>query len=167
MQFLVAGGSLQKISDMQIKQEQALHINALELLGGKIRLLGFFKDNKEIKLVRVMDNNSTVANINYMGGVRFDLCDDIAFTIWQWTAKQQLRISAANITGSENVIGDKNSRKFERSSEWKLTEGVFKQMISTFGKPDADLFVSRINHQLSNYISWTSDLEPRLLIHFP
>ena len=34
-----------------------------------------------------MDNNSTVANINYMGGVRFDLCDDIAFTIWQWAAK--------------------------------------------------------------------------------
>ena len=87
MQFLVAGGSLQKISDMQTKQEQASHINALELLGGKLRLLGFFKDNKKIKLVRVMDNNSTVANINYMGGVRFDLCDDIAFTIWQWAAK--------------------------------------------------------------------------------
>ena len=46
---------------------------------------------------------------------------------------------------------------FERSSEWKLKESVFKQIVSTFGKPDIDLFASRINHQLSNYISWRPD----------
>ena len=32
--------------------------------------------------------------------------------------------------------------------------GVFKQIVSTFSKPGIDLFASRINHQLSNYISW-------------
>ena len=36
--------------------------------------------------------------------------------------------------------------------------GVFKQIVSTFSKPDIDLFASRINHQLSNYISWRPDL---------
>ena len=46
----------------------------------------------------------------------------------------------------------------ERSSEWKLREGVFKQIVSTFGKPDIDLFGSRINHHLSNYIYWRPDL---------
>ena len=46
---------------------------------------------------------------------------------------------------------------FERSSEWKLREGVFKQIVNTFSKPDIDLFASRINHPLSNYISWRSD----------
>ena len=34
---------------------------------------------------------------------------------------------------------------------------MFKEIVSTFGKPDIDLFASRINHQLSNYISWRSD----------
>ena len=42
-------------------------------------------------------------------------------------------------------------------SEWKLTEGVFKQIVNTFSKPDNDLFASRINHPLSNYISWRPD----------
>ena len=57
----------------------------------------------------------------------------------------------------ENVVADKNSRIFERSSEWKLRESMFKHTVGTFGKPDIDLFASRINHQLSNYISWRPD----------
>ena len=98
---------------MWIKQEQALHINVLQLLGAKLVLLSFFKDNKDIKQIRVMmDNNTAVPYINNMGGIRSDLCDDIAFDIWQWAAEQQLWISAAHIPGSENVIADKNSRIF-------------------------------------------------------
>ena len=45
---------------------------------------------------------------------------------------------------------------FEGSSERKLRESVFKQIVSTFGKQDIDLFASRINDQLSNYIFWRS-----------
>ena len=33
----------------------------------------------------------------------------------------------------------------------------FEQIVSTFGKPDIDLFASRINHHLSNYVSWRPD----------
>ena len=82
------------------------------------------------------------------------MCDDIALDIWQWAAERQIWVSAAHIPESKNVVADKSSRMFERSSEWKLRERVFKQIVSTFGKPDIDLFASRINHQLSNYISW-------------
>ena len=102
---------------MWTKQEQALHIKALELLGAKPGLLSFFKDNKYINYNRVtMDNNTAVAYINNMGGIRSDLCVDIAFDTWQWAAEQQLWISAAHIPGSENVTADKNSRIFEWSS---------------------------------------------------
>ena len=53
---------------MWTKQEQALHINSLELLRAKLGLLSFFKDNKDIKHIRVMmDNNTAVAFINNMG----------------------------------------------------------------------------------------------------
>ena len=73
------------------KQVQALHINALNLLGAKLGLFSFFKDNKDIKHIRaMMENNTAVAYINNMGGIRSDLCDDIAFDIWQWTAEQQI-----------------------------------------------------------------------------
>ena len=62
------------------KQEQALHINALELLGAKLGLLSFFEDNKDINHIRVMmENNTAIAYINNIGGIRSNLCDDIAF----------------------------------------------------------------------------------------
>ena len=34
---------------------------------------------------------------------------------------------------------------------------MFKQIVSTFGKPYINLFASRIHHQVSNYISWKPD----------
>ena len=126
---------------MWTKQEQALHINALKLLGAKLGLFSFFKCNKYIKHIRIMmDNTTALAYINNMGGIRSNLCDDIALDIWQWAAEQQIWVSAAHIPGSENFVADKNSRVFERSSEWKLRGSVFKQIVSTFGKPDIDLF---------------------------
>ena len=100
------------------------------------------------------DNNTTVACVNNLGRIRSDLLDDIASDIWQWVAERQIWISAAHIPGSEYVIANKNSRIFEWSSEWKLTEDMFKQIVTSFGRPDIDLFASRINHQLPNYLSW-------------
>ena len=46
---------------------------------------------------------------------------------------------------------------FEWSSEWKLMKGMFKQIVCKFDKSDIDLFASKINHQLSNYILWRPD----------
>ena len=87
-------GSVCEKSDtggMWTKQEQALHINTLEILGAKLGLFSFVKDNKDIKYIRVMmDNNTTVAYTNNNGGVRSDLCDDIAFDIWQWVVERQV-----------------------------------------------------------------------------
>ena len=117
---------------MWTKQEQALHISALELLGAKLGLFSFFKDKKDIIRV-IMDNNTVVSYINNMGAIRSDLCDDIAFNIWQWAAERQIWVSAAHIPGSKNVVADKNSRIFEWSSEWKLRESVFKHIVSIFG----------------------------------
>ena len=59
---------------------------------------------------------------------------------------------------------DKNYKMFERSSEWKLIEGVFKQFVTTFRKPDIYLFASRINYHLPNYVFWRP--EPRLFMRF-
>ena len=52
------------------KQQQALRISALELLEAKLGLFSFFKDNKELKLIRIMmDNNTSLAYIKNMGGL--------------------------------------------------------------------------------------------------
>ena len=64
------------------KKEQELHIKALQFLGAKLGLLSFFKDNANIKHIRIMmENNTAVAYINNMRKLKSDLCDDIAFDI--------------------------------------------------------------------------------------
>ena len=95
---------------MCTKQEQSLHINALDLSGAELVLPSFFKDNKSTKHIRAMtEDNTAVAYINNVGGIRSDVCDDVAFEICQWAAKRQLWISAPQIPVSENVTADKNS----------------------------------------------------------
>ena len=78
----------------------------------------------------------------------------------------ELWISAAHIPRPENDRADKNSRMFERSSEWKHIWRVFKQIVSTFGKPERDLFASRINNQLSNYVCQRPDPGTMAIVAF-
>ena len=75
----------------------------------------------------MLDNNKAVAHVNNIGKTRSDLCDDIAFDTWQWDP-------------------DKNSRMLERSLEWKLTENVFNQIVTKFGK--INLLEPRISYQI-------------------
>ena len=65
------------------------------------------------------------------------------------------------------LIADKNFILFERSSELKLTEDMFKQIDTSFGKPGIDLFASRINHQLPNYLSCLLNPEAEAADAFP
>ena len=41
--------------------------------------------------------------------------------------------------------------------EWVLDMNIFQDIVCRFGKPDIDLFTSRLNHKLKKYISFRSD----------
>ena len=40
------------------------------------------------------------------------------------------------------------------SNIWMLDKGVFQRILSTLGPCQVDLFATRLNHQLPNYVSW-------------
>ena len=46
------------------------------------------------------------------------------------------------------------SRHFSESTEWKLHERVFQKICRSFFMPDIDLFATRLNKQMSRYVSW-------------
>ena len=149
---------------MWTKQEQALHTNVLELLGAKLGLLTFFKDNKNIKYIRTMMGNNTAVLqwccARDLFGSQIPVTTGgfkLRISCIQSRYLTQLWISTAHIPRYEYVIADKNSKMFELFSGWKLTEGLLKEIVSIFGKLDTDLFASRINHQLSSYICWGPD----------
>lgn len=58
------------------------------------------------------------------------------------------------LQGKNNVTADHTSRSFSDSTEWQLNEKMFNEICNTFYfNPDIDLFASRLNRQLENYIS--------------
>lgn len=62
-----------------------------------------------------------------------------------------------HIPGVENIEADSASRVFNDRTEWKLDQQVLSDIFSLFGKPDLDLFASRLNRQLTRYVSWIPD----------
>ena len=56
--------------------------------------------------------------------------------------------------GKWNRIADGKSRIFHDSIEWALDHNLFKQITKHIGLPVVDLFASRINHQMPEFVSW-------------
>ena len=74
-------------------QESSLHINCLELLAAT---------NAHV-LIR-MDNTSTIAYLNKMGGAKQGVLDKHARTLWEWCLSRKITLRAEYIPGRLNVI---------------------------------------------------------------
>ena len=141
------------------KDEAMEHINVLELEANYIGIVTYC-GGKTFKHVRVMtDNTTAIAYINNKGGIKSSKCNDIAKKIWLWCCKQSMWVSAAFIPGKENKEADLKSRKFNEAIEWKLNPDAFNKIVKRFGKPDIDLFATRINKQIDAYVSWQPEPE--------
>ena len=105
------------------------------------------------------DNVTAIAYINNMGGIKSETCNNIAFRIWDFCTENNMWISAAHIPGKDNIEADHQSRILQDATEWKLHPELFQKIVDKFGKPDIDLFASRINRQLKSYVSWHPEPE--------
>ena len=130
------------------------HINYLELLAVKLALASLFANRSNIHVRVMSDNTPTVSYINSMGGCKSTECNSITKDIWDWARKRNIWLSAAHIPGSSNVDADQLSRNFNLNLEWMLSKPIFQRIVSLFGKPDIDLFASRLNAQVETFVSW-------------
>ena len=115
------------------KEEQAFHINYLKL---KAVFLGFQSlcGNITHKHIRILsDNTTTVAYINAMGGIKSQVCNDMAHLIWAWCTKRNIWLSAYHIPGVQNSEADTESRKINESTEWSLDSQVFDNILALWG----------------------------------
>ena len=140
------------------KQESLLHINALEMLAIWFALKSFCKQTcLHVKIFT--DNTTAVAYVRHMGGVKSGECNRIANMIWSWCESHSIWLTIAHIPGVQNVLADFKSRKFADNVEWSLNPSIFERVCNTFGKPQVDLFASRLNCKCVRYVSWTPDPE--------
>jgi hypothetical protein len=139
--------------------ESILHINVLELKAVLLGLQSLCKEEKDCHIKILSDNTTAVAYLRKMGGTRSPPCNNITREIWMWCIAKGIWLTPAHIPGVDNVEADRASRAFNDKTEWQLDKSMFTQLVAIFGKPDIDMFASRLNYQLKPYVSWGPDPE--------
>lgn len=100
-----------------------------------------------------------------MGGKTIQL-NSLARKIWEWCLPRNIWISASHLPGKDNVEADFESRHFNDRCEWSLHEGVFNRLVQIYGRPDLDLFASRLNAKCSRYVAWQRDPQAEFIDAF-
>ena len=73
-------------------QEQALHINCLELLAATLAVQTFAKGKIGISILLRIDNTTAVAYINRKGGTASPILSNLARTLWLWCAERNISL---------------------------------------------------------------------------
>ena len=137
--------------------EAELHINILELMAVEIAILAFCKNEHKKHIRFMIDNMTAVTYLQNMGGIKSPECNEISRNVWKWEEHRKIWLSAAHIPGTGNCTADNDSREFDDSTEWMVSDLVFKTITDLFGTPAIDLFATRLNHKLPIYVSWKPD----------
>jgi hypothetical protein len=105
-----------------------------------------------------MDNSTAVQALGKMGSIKSPPVDYIVKDIWQWAISRKNWLSAAHIPGVTNIEADLESREATPHLEWMLDNKVFRNIIQLLKfQPSIDIFASRLNNQLKDYISFRPD----------
>ena len=121
------------------------------------RCLKSFKNKSGIHVLLRLDNSTAVAYINKKGGMVSKYCNDLAFDIWSWAVKKDIWLSASHVPGVENNIADLKSRYFYDNKEWSLNPYIIEKVCEKFGKPEIDLFATRLNAKCELCVSFKPD----------
>ena len=138
------------------EEEKSKHINELELLAVEFGLRSLCSEIRGEHIKIKSDNMTTVAYIRNMGGCKSPKCNFIARRIWLWALNRDIWLTITHIEGRLNKDPDELSRVFDDKTEWMLNPILFNKIKGMF-KMDIDLFASRLNKQLDNYVTWQPD----------
>ena len=82
----------------------------------------------------------------------------LLWRILSWCTRQQITLRARHIPGRLNVIADELSRLGQTiQTEWSLHPEVFQAVCSRWHQPQVDLFATRFNNKLPQFVSPVPD----------
>ena len=148
---------LQRTGGRWSAREKNQHINYLELKAIHFALLAFKGSIQNCKVRLNCDNTTAISYINKFGGCRNVALNYLSRQIWLWCIYNKVSINAVHIPGLDNQVADSMSRNFSDNIEWSLDNQIFTRLCQDFGKPQIDLFASRLNKKLNHYFSWRPD----------
>ena len=82
----------------------------------------------------------------------------LLWRILTWCTSHQVTLRARHIPGRLNVVADKLSRLGQTiQTEWSLLQEVFQTICSRWHRPNIDLFATRFNNKLPQFVSPVPD----------
>ena len=149
------GWTAQEIEQFIIKQK---NINVFELKAILYSFKTIMTDVRDTHIKVLSDNTTAVQTVNKMGTSRSRSCNSVVREIWDWLISQNNWVTVSYIPGVYNEEADALSRLNETSSEWMLDPHVFNNIMSHFQfKPEIDLFATRVNKQINQFVSYGPD----------
>ena len=150
------GASLlqESVSGLWDIQERSLHINVLELRAIRLGLHHFTGVVKDSVVAVFSDNTTALAYLSREGGTHSTLLNLEARQILDWAECHSVTILTQFVRGSVNVVADCLSRRHQvLSTEWTLHMDVCHQLWRVWGYPTVDLFATRLNFRIPNFVS--------------
>ena len=138
--------------------ESKLHINYLELKAVFLALKEFQSLCINQIVLVATDNTTVVAYINKEGGLRSSTLCALLWRILTWCTKNQVTLKARHIPGRLNVVADKLIHLGQTiQTEWSLLQEVFQTICRRWHRPQIDLFATRFNNKLPQFVSPVPD----------
>lgn len=125
------------------QEELKLHVNALEMKAAFFVLKAFTKERKMLHVHLRVDNTTTAAYINKMGGTRSQTMIEITKELWNFCLEKQITLTAEYLPGRNNQVADRESRDYRDRSNWMLRKDIFRAITERMGMIDIDLFADR------------------------
>ena len=137
--------------------ESMCHINYLEIKAVLLGLQTLCTDLTNCNIKVLSDNQTAVSYLRNMGGTHSRDCNEIARETLLWCKDRGISLTVTHLPGKQNVEADLASRQFHDDTEWSLDTHVYTSLITKWGKPEIDLFASRLNAKLPCYAAWKPD----------
>ena len=133
------------------EKERLEHINLLELKAVYLAIMMFAGKLKPLSIHLQMDNQAALNYIVKMGGTVSREMNAVSKSLWNYLLQNGITITVEYLPGKLNVWADKESRRKDRS-EWKLNPNIFQRLCWKRGRPEIDLFASRVTTQLEGFL---------------
>ena len=88
-----------KTQGLWTDEKKKLHINALEIEAVMFAVQSFVKDQQKIHVHLKMDNTTTVAYVNKMGGTKSLAMSNISKQLWDFCLQKEITIDQSHICG--------------------------------------------------------------------
>ena len=111
------------------------------------------------RIIQVASDNTTVcAYINKLGGTRSWDMFALTWHLFAFCRKNKVVLTARYVPGVMNLVVDQLSRSQQTlHTEWSLNPKIFRWLSQIDFQPQIDLFATRFNHKLPQYVSPVPD----------